>query len=344
VAEVLKSAGYQTGGIGTWGLGLTNSTGTPHRQGFDEWLGYLDPAHAEDYYPAYLWRSSVQNNVYDHALVMDGNLDGRRQVYAHDFFTMAATNFIRISKYQPFFLYLAFTIPHANQPLTKKTGNGMEVPDDAPYTNKPWPQPEKNKAAMITRLDHSVGLILQQLTRLKLDTNTILFFTSDNGPHQEGGNDPRFFKSSGPWRGQKHDLYEGGIRVPMIVRWPGHIAAGTVSDQIWAFWDFLPTAAALAGAKPPENLDGLSVFPALLGQKPTNQHPYLYWECPENGFKQALRIGDWKAVRQGQDQPWELYNLKSDLQEQHNLASQHPDLLQKIETVLKTARSQSPEG
>ena len=231
------------------------------------------------------------------------NRGGQKGLYMDDLFTSAALNFLRINKpdplnnYRPFFLYLAYTIPHANNEEGQRTGNGMEVPSDAPYSDQPWPQTEKNKAAMITRLDAYVGRLLDKLKELKIDDNTIVFFSSDNGPHKEGGVDPKFFQSAGPLRGIKRDLYEGGIRVPLIVRWPGKIKPGTVSDRVSAFWDFLPTAAEIAQAKAPEQLDGLSLLPALLGKPQTNQHDFLYWEFHERGFQQAVRMGDWKAVR-----------------------------------------------
>jgi len=255
---------------------------------------------------------------------------------------MTASNFVRGSQHASFFLYLPYTIPHANNELGKKTGNGMEVPNNKPYSDESWPQPEKNKAAMITRMDAEIGALLQQLKALKIHTNTIVFFTSDNGPHKEGGIDPKFFNSSGPLRGIKRDMYEGGIRVPMIVWWPGRIKPGTVSDQVWAFWDFLPTAAEIAGAKPPENIDGISMLPTLLGRAQTNQHEFFYWEFHEKGSKQAVRMGDWKAVRMEPGKPLELYNLKSDVSESVDVAESHPDVVAKIENYLKTARTDSP--
>src|SRR6185437_3555954 len=181
--------------------------------------------------------------------------------------------------------------------LGARTGNGMEVPGDAPYSNEGWPQPEKNKAAMITRLDTDVGKVLEKLRELKLERDTMIFFASDNGPHREGGVNPKYFDSSGNLRGIKRDLFEGGIRVPMIVRWPGHVKAGSTNGQVWAFWDFLPTAAEIAGVRPPQGLDGFSMLPALIGLEQTNQHEFLYWEFHERGFQQAARMGDWKAVK-----------------------------------------------
>ncbi len=262
-------------------------------------------------------------------------------------FTTAATNFARINaprqfnQFRPFFLYLAYTIPHANNEEGARSGNGMQVPSDAPYSDQPWPQTEKNKAAMITRLDRDVGLLLERLRQLKLDDHTILFFSSDNGPHKEGGVDPKFFGSSGPLRGIKRDLYEGGIRVPMIVRWPGRIRAGQTNDAPWAFWDFLPTAAELAGAQAPGNLDGLSLLPTLLGRPQTNRHEFLYWEFHERGFQQAVRMGDWKALRLKPGQKLELYDLKTDLAEKTNVAEANPKVVAKIEDYLKTARTES---
>src|SRR5208283_3598377 len=232
-------------------------------------------------------------------------------------------------------------IPHANNEEGNRTGNGMQVPSDAPYSDQPGPQTEKNKAAMITRLDRDVGLLMDRLRQLRIEDNTILFFSSDNGPHKEGGVDPNFFSSGGPLRGIKRDLYEGGIRVPLIVRWPGRIEAGQVNDDPWAFWDFLPTAADIAGAPAPPGLDGLSMLPTLLGQTQTNRHEFLYWEFHERGFQQAVRMGDWKALRPQPGQPLELYNLKTDLGERHNVAAQNPEVVAKIEEYLKTARTDS---
>jgi arylsulfatase A len=179
-----------------------------------------------------------------------------------------------------------------------------------------------------------------RLKELGLDENTVVFFSSDNGPHKEGGVDPKFFESSGPLRGIKRDVYEGGIRVPMIVRWPGRIKPGAVSDQVWAFWDFLPTAAAIAGVKPPSDIDGISMLPALLGKRQKN-HEFLYWEFHEDGFSQAVRTGDWKAVRLPSDKPLELYNLKTDLGETNNIALKNLTIVRKIEEYLKTARTES---
>jgi len=335
VAKMLKEAGYVTGIVGKWGLGEPNTPGVPNRQGFDEWFGYLNQGHAHDYYPQYLWRNEQK-------VTIEGNLNGAKKEYSNDLFTREALDFIRRHRKGPFFLYLTFTLPHANNELGAKTGNGMEVPTDAPYSNESWPQQQKNHAAMITRLDGEVGKVMAVLKELGIDDHTVVFFSSDNGPHREGGAKPEFFRSSGPLRGIKRELYEGGIRVPMIVRWPGKITPGTVSDQVWAFWDFLPTAAAIAGVRPPPAIDGISMLPALLA-KPQKSHDDLYWEFHERGFKQAVRMGDWKAIRFGIEGPIELYDLKTDIGEQHNIAAAHPNVVARIEAILKTARTESKD-
>lgn len=332
LSEVLKNGGYHTGVIGKWGLGEEGTAGIPTRKGFDDWFGFLNQTLAHNYYPELLWRNEEQ-------FYFDRNSNGQKKEYAQDWFTRSATNYLRINRDRPFFLYLAYTTPHANNEAFKATGNGMEVPTDAPYTVEKWPQPEKNKAAMITRLDADVGMLLLHLRRLGLESNTVVFFTSDNGPHREGGNDPAFFASAGPFRGIKRDLYEGGIRVPMIVRWPGRIKPGSTSDLPWAFWDVLPTFAEIAGLPAVAKTDGISIVPTLLGETERQpRHEFLYWEFHEKGSKQAVRMGDWKAVRLSPGQPLELYDLKSDPGETKNVAEKNPVIISKIEEYLKTAR------
>jgi len=335
VAQVLKQAGYATGIVGKWGLGEPDSTGIPNHQGFDYWFGYLNQGRAHNYYPDYLWLNQEQ-------YPLEGNTDGRREQYSHDLFTEHALQLIREHKEGPFFLYLAYTLPHANNELGRETGDGMEVPDYGPYADEDWASPQKGHAAMITRLDRDCGRVLELLKELNIDDNTIVFFTSDNGPHKEGGADPAFFNSSGPLRGYKRDLYEGGIRVPMIVRWPGTIAAGTNSDLPWAFWDFPATAAEIAGTQWPQDGDGVSVLPTILGQEQEVRRN-LYWEFQEQEFKQAVRMRNWKAVRVGLNGPAQLYDLATDLGELNDVADQHSGLVARAEELFRRARIDSPE-
>jgi arylsulfatase A-like enzyme len=348
VAELLQSAGYHTGLLGKWGLGNENSTGMPRQKGFDEVVAYLDHVHAHDYYSDRLWRYDSRLG-YDNWEIFPENETGKHGLYTHDLFTKAALNFVSINKpeelnhYRPFFLYLAYTIPHANNEEGKRSGNGMQVPDDSPYSNQNWPQPEKNKAAMITRLDQDVGKLVAKLEELKIADNTVIFFTSDNGPHKEGGVDPAFFKSAGALRGIKRDLYEGGIRVPLIVHWPAKIKPARICDRLWAFWDLLPTAMEIAMEKPPQNIDGISMLPTLLDQNQTNQHQFLYWEFHERGFQQAARMGQWKAIRPQAGEALELYDLKVDQSEKHNVAKDHRDVVATFETYFKSARTESAE-
>jgi len=351
VAEVLREAGYHTALIGKWGLGNEHTTGVPQKKGFDEFVGYLDQTHAHDYYTDHLWRyapATLGTPLFDDEMYFPENAGGKKGLYMDDVFTTSALHYVGIHQpdplnhFQPFFLYLAYTIPHANNEGTA-SGNGMPVPSDAPYSNEPWPQIEKNKAAMITRMDDGVGQLIDKLRKLKIDDSTIVFFTSDNGPHKEGGVDPKFFQSAGPLRGIKRDLYEGGIRVPLIIRWPHQIQPGQVSDLPGAFWDFLPTAAQIAHLKAPPHLDGISILPTLLGQEQTNRHEFLYWEFNKRGFQQAVRMGDWKAVRPQAGKPLELYDLKTDIGEKNNISDQHADIVAKMENYLTTARTKSEQ-
>jgi arylsulfatase A-like enzyme len=331
VAEILKTAGYATGVTGKWGLGQAGTSGIPNKQGFDEWLGFLDQRHAHGFYPEYIWRNETM-------VSLDGNLGGHKKEWIHDQFTDFSLEFIRDNKDNPFFLYVAYTIPHGR----------YEIASDVPYSNKLWPQDVKNYAAMVTRMDSDVGRIMALLQDLNIDEQTIVFFTSDNGAeiyYFRGANlieeYETILKSPGPLRGWKRDLTDGGVRVPMIVRWPGKIEANTVSDKVWAFWDFLPTAAHLAALNPPKNIDGTSIVPTLLGDA-HEEHEFLYWEFFERGFQQAVRYGDYKALRLKQNEPLELYRVTKDLKEMTNIASQHPQVIKHIESYLETARSPSP--
>jgi arylsulfatase A-like enzyme len=240
-------------------------------------------------------------------------------------------NFVRTNQDRPFFLYLPVTIPHANN---ESRPNGMQVPSDEPYLKEAWPAIEKNFAAMVTRLDNGIGQILALLKELKLDEKTLVIFTSDNGPHSEGGHKAEFFGSGGELRGIKRDLYEGGIRVPLIARWLGKIKAGTESKQVVAFWDFLPTLAEFTSQLMPKGIDGISVLPALLENRAV-PHPPLYWEFHEKGFFRAVRLDDWKGVSLDPAKPLELYNLGEDSSEKHNVAADHPDIVRQIESIMK---------
>ena len=333
VTEILKNAGYRTGLFGKWSLGQLGSTGYPTKKGFEEWFGFFSQTHAHNYYPEHLLDGET-------AYLCRGNFGARKEEYAHDLFTQRGLDFIERKDERPWFLKLAYTIPHANNEMGRDTGNGMEVPHFGEYADKPWPVQEKGFAAMVSRMDADVGRILDKLKETGQDANTLILFSSDNGPHREGGHDPDFFRDSGPLRGIKRDLYEGGIRVPTIARWPARIKPGQVSDHAWAFWDFLPTAAEIAGQPTPAGIDGISFLPALTGGQ-QRKHEYLYWEFHERGFKQAVRMGDWKAVRLSRSRPIELYNLAEDLGETRDVAAKNPGVVKKMEELFAAARSES---
>lgn len=337
VAEVLKQAGYHTGAIGKWSLGNPGSWGVANYQGFDYFYGHLNQDQAHFYYPDYLWEN-------DQVVLLSGNRGEQRNDYTHGLFAQKAEAFIREHAQKPFFLYLAFTLPHWSD-FPEDTPESQIVPSDAPYTDRDWPQVEKNYAAMVTRLDRSVGGIMDLLEELGIDSNTLVLFTSDNGPSAERLHDPEFFDSNGALRGVKRDLYEGAIRVPMIARWPGHVPEGQVSDQVWAFWDVLPTLADVAGLPVPRDIDGISMLPALLGQKQTAQHEYLYWDYAHvrGTYSQAVRIGDWKGVKNGPDGAIELYDLANDLSETKDVAGQHPDVVTRIANAMNEAYVPSPD-
>jgi arylsulfatase A-like enzyme len=343
VAEVFKQAGYATALVGKWGLGEEGSTGIPTRKGFDRFYGYLNQHHAHNYYPNFLVRGESREPIPANVPSKVDNVAARRAVYAPDLLLNEAVGFVEANRDRPFFLYFATIAPHANNERTKHEGNGNEVPSDEPYSREPWPQPERDKAAMITRMDRDVGTLLAKLAALGVADNTVVLFASDNGPHKEGGNDPAFFASGGPFRGIKRALADGGIRVPMIVRWPGRAKPGTVSDHVWAFWDFLPTVADLLGRPVPPGLDGHSALPAITGVGTPKEHEFLYWEFHENGFRQAVRHRQWKAIRQGPGKPLELYDVIADPRESKDVAKDRPAVVATIEAYLKTARTDSKE-
>ncbi len=351
VAEVLKDAGYSTGLIGKWGLGVVKpqweaaEQGLPRRQGFDYFYGYLTHGHAHNYYPDFLWRNESKArlaNVLSTKPEYKGLVAEKKVDYAPDFLTKDSLKFIRKHKDQPFFLYLPFTIPHANDEAGDK---GMEVPDLGQYANTDWPESEKGYAAMITRMDGDIGRLLALLKELKIDDNTLVIFSSDNGPHKEGGCQPEFFDSNGPLRGMKGDLTEGGIRVPLIARWPGHVPSGKTSESPVYFADVLPTLASIGGGKAPANIDGLDFSPTLSGHnQPELTNRFLYWEYNKNGLqKQAARWRNWKAVKAPYTKPLKLYDLANDVGETHDVAAEHPDIVAKLEAYIRTARTDTPD-
>ena len=330
IPEMLKTAGYRTGMFGKWSLGAIHTTGYPTRKGFDEWFGFFNQTQAHTYYPEILADG-------DKDVIVRGNFGRVKKTdYAPDLFRERALKFLDKSRPEPFFLYYPSTVPHANNELGNESGNGLEVPEDAPYSSKDWPQVEKNFAAMVTRLDRDIGLLLDKLKETGADKNTLVLFSSDNGPHKEGGHSPDFFHSSGSLRGIKRALYDGGIRVPLIARWTGRIKPGSTNDHVCAFWDYLPTLSEVAGVAAPRGIDGISFLPALLG-RPQQKHEYLYWEFHEGGFIQAVRSGDWKLVGK------ELYDLKSDLGERTDVASQHLEVAAKLAQFMASARTDSAD-
>lgn len=344
VAEVLHEAGYVTALEGKWGLGKEGSNGAPTHQGFDHFFGYVDQTMAHNYYPTYLVRNDTRvplRNVVPHPGPYGQGVATKKVDYSPDLIAADALDFVRAHRNERFFLYFAATLPHAND---EAKPDGMEVPDYGPYADRDWPTPEKGYAAMVTRLDAQVGRLMAELKRLHLERKTIVFFSSDNGPHAEGGNDPAFFNSSGGLRGKKRDVYEGGIREPMIVRWPGHTHPDTTSDYVGYFPDFLPTAAALAGVAPPPHLDGISFLPAIRGDARTQRrHDYLYWEFYEGASSQAVRLGRWKGVRIPMlTGPVELYDLRNDPDERHNVAAAHPAIVEQIRADMEQAHVPSP--
>ena len=333
VAEIAKQAGYHTGLFGKWGLGHEESTGLPTRQGFDHFFGYLDQHHAHNYYPSFLLRNeqrSLLTNVVPNEGKWGQGVATEQIQYSHDLIADEALQFIDRHWCEPFFLYLAYTIPHANNEAQQL---GMEVPDWGPYADRDWPDPQKGHAAMITRLDADIGRLMHRLCELGIARNTLVMFTSDNGPHREGGNDPDFNNSNGDLTGIKRSLHEGGIRVPMIAHWPCRVPPGSETNHVGAFWDLLPTVAELVGipGSIPAGLDGISFAPTILG-RPDQQvnHADLFWVFYEGGGGRALRQGAWKAIEQPLHTPVRLYHLEQDISEQTNLADQHPDLVAKL--------------
>lgn len=354
VLEVLQQAGYTTGVFGKWALGPAGSEGDPLKQGVSEFYGYICQRQAHRYYPTHLWQNDTMEELPGNAAL------SATGTYSPDLIHAQALSFMQAHRDQPFAMFLTYTLPHAELLVPDDSifqrfkgrypehpykgndyGKGATV---AGYTSQAYPH--ATFAAMVARLDLFVGQVMDQLKALGLDKNTIVIFSSDNGPHVEGGADPAFFHSAGPFRGVKRDLYEGGIREPFFVRWPGHVAAHSQSDFVGGFWDVMPTLAQLAGAAPPAHTDGISFVPALLQKGKQPAHDFLYWEFHENGGRQAVRQGRWKAVRLDAiahpDNPVELYDLQNDPGEKKNLAAQHPDIAQRLSGLMAASHMESP--
>jgi len=330
VAEVLGDVGYRCVGIGKWSLGDAGTVGRATNQGFDHWFGYLNQDHAHYYYPEYLDDDEGR-------LELTGNTENRSH-YSHDLMTERALKFIRDCVDRPFFFYGAYTIPHFS--AASEDADGLTVPSTDPYTDQDWPMKSKKYAAMIHMLDRDVGRIVDLVDELGIAENTLVIFTSDNGGHDSL---PKELKTSGPLRGYKRDLTEGGIRVPLIARWPSTIPAGRTSDEVIAFQDMLPTFAELSGANPPANIDGISIVQALLGNPLSQQREYLYWDyghCRAR-YHQAVRLKNWKGIRSdqrtGEPGKMELYDLSRDVGETRDVAEDHPEIVQQIARIMDTA-------
>ncbi len=354
VAEALKEVGYATGAFGKWGLGFIGTEGDPNKQGFDEFYGYNCQRIAHNYYPYYLWDN-------ENKIMLEGNADTLEGQYAPDLIHAKALEFIEKHQDEPFFLYYPSVIPHAELKVTasymdpyrgkflpEKVFNGRD--SGSGYKMGAYGSQAESHAAfvgMVDYLDQTVGEVLAKLEDLGLSEKTIVFFSSDNGPHMEGGADPKYFNSNGIYKGFKRDLYEGGIRVPLIVRWPGQIEPGSVSEHVGAFWDMFPTFTELAGAENPTYLDGISMLPCLIDHGKQEEHEYLYWEFHERKGRVAVLMGDWKGIRYNVNvdpsSPLELYNLKDDPGEENNVAGHHPEIVTKIDSILGQARNASPE-
>ncbi len=355
IAEVLKKAGYATACTGKWGVGNPPPLNEPAEQGFDLFYGYINMYHAHNFYPEFLIRNGKKEKLRNVTKPDWKNKPGRedggpkegsgvaivKKDYAPDLIANEAVKFIEQHKEGPFFLYFAMNVPHANNEggSDKDQKDGMEVPDYGEYTSKDWPNPEKGFASMMRNIDRDVGRVLAKLKELGIDDNTLVIFSSDNGPHAEGRHEMEYFNSNGPLRGMKRDLYDGGVRVPTIARWPGKVKAGTETDLLSGFQDVLATCADLAGVAI-DKTDGISFAPTLMGNsKEQNKHQHLYWEFLERGGKQGVVTKQWKAIRlnttQDQNGPLELYNLNTDNGEENNVAAQHPALIKKFAEIMK---------
>lgn len=344
IGEVLKEVGYKTAAIGKWGVGEIETSGVPWEQGFDYFFGYLNQRNAHHHYPPFLWRNDEQ-------MLYPGNPEMRTH-YSHDEFTREALTFIQENKDEPFFLYVPYTLVHVDLDVP---ANSMEpwigkIEETEPY-GTPGGQhyiyqenPHAAFAGMVSRLDRDVGRIVDLVDELGIAENTIVMFSSDNGPTFAGGADPDFFDGNGDLRGKKFEFYEGGIRCPMIARWPGTVEAGSVTDHVSAQWDLLPTVAELTGAEAPEGIDGVSFLPTLhQNDSEQKQHNHLYWETPDKKGWQAVRKGNWKGHHIGTRTPGktvvELYDLATDEAEENNVADQHPEIVAEMTKLFEEGRT-----
>ncbi len=354
VAEAFRDAGYATAVIGKWGVGHPPPPDDPARHGFEHAFGYVNMWHAHNAFPPFLYRDGqkidLPGNDFDPAHLFPDKPEGtgvalHHTTFAPDLIVDDAVDFIRDHQDRPFFLFLALNLPHNNGEAHKAVGNGQEVPSFGEFADRDWSPNNKGFAAMIRHIDNTVGRVSATLAELGLDKNTVLVFDSDNGPH-ESDRDAEFFDCNGPLRGTKRDLYEGGIRVPFIARWPGQFPAGSVSDQVTTMWDLYPTFAALAGVPVPSDLDGVSFLSVLRGGPTTPRPDLLYWEFHEQGGKQAVRLGDWKAVRlhikDDQPETFELFNLALDIGETTDLSDTYPDIAAELLRRMKQARTPHP--
>lgn len=353
IAEALKKEGYATGAFGKWGLGYPGSEGDPTAQGFDTFFGFNCQRLGHNYYPRHLWSNKD-------SIVLTQNAGKNKGTYAPELIHEKTLKFIEQHKDEPFFAYVASIIPHAELAAPEKfikkyrdkflpekpykgTDEGEKYRLGAYESQK---EPNATFVAMIEILDAQVGEIVHKVKELGIEDNTLIIFTSDNGPHREGGANPKYFDSNGIYKGFKRDLYEGGIRVPMIASWPSKITPNIKTDHVSAFWDVFPTFIDLIGSEMPNNLDGISFLPTLRGNKTEQkQHEYLYWEFHEKGGRQAVRKGNWKAVKydvlKKPNAPIKLFNLENDPGEEKDIASLHPEIIEEMEKIIKSARTDS---
>jgi arylsulfatase A len=353
LAHLFKKAGYATGAFGKWGLGAPGSASEPLKMGFDRFYGFNCQRQAHHYYPYFLWNDNQRDMLW-------GNFGMETDEYAPDLIQDEVLKFVEENKARPFFLFYPMIQPHAEmfapeKYMAKFRGKFLPEtpyrgvdggPDFRKYSYGSQAEPHAAFAAMVETMDEDVGELMAKLDELGIADNTLVIFTSDNGPHQEAGHNPDYFKSSGGLRGYKRDLYEGGIRVPMLASWPGKIPASTATDHVSAFQDVLPTMADVTGQSAPSGIDGISFLPTLLQERTQRQHDYLYWEFHEKKGRVAIRKGKWKGVRYDvsvdPDSPLELYDLSKDPAETKNIAAANPEIVSELDRLMKGARQVSP--